>query len=42
MCGDCHCAIKAISKIVVRKIIVRDANRFHHFQNGLCSCRYYW
>ncbi len=42
MCGDCHCAVKVISKIVVRKIIVRDANRFHHFQNGLCSCRDYW
>ncbi len=42
MCGDCHCAIKVISKIVVRKIIVRDANCFHHFENGLCSCRDYW
>jgi hypothetical protein len=26
----------------VRKIIVRDANCFHHFENGLCSCRDYW
>ncbi len=42
MCGDCHFAIKVIWKIVVRKIIVRDANCFHHFENGLCSCRNYW
>jgi hypothetical protein len=22
--------------------MVRDANRFHHFQDGECSCRDYW
>eukprot|EP01018_Ginkgo_biloba_P022114 Gb_05939 [translate_table: standard] len=42
MCGDCHMAIKFISKIVGQEIIVRDANRFHHFKDGLCSCRDYW
>eukprot|EP01018_Ginkgo_biloba_P022102 Gb_10152 [translate_table: standard] len=42
MCGDCHTAIKLISKIVEREIIVRDANRFHHFKNELCSCGDYW
>eukprot|EP01018_Ginkgo_biloba_P019053 Gb_20266 [translate_table: standard] len=42
VCGDCHTATKFISKIVGRKIIVRDANRFHHFENGLCSCGDYW
>jgi hypothetical protein len=21
---------------------VRDRNRFHHFKNGLCSCRDFW
>eukprot|EP01018_Ginkgo_biloba_P026101 Gb_02613 [translate_table: standard] len=42
VCGDCHTATKFISKIVDRKIIVRDANRFHHFKNGLCSCGDYW
>eukprot|EP01018_Ginkgo_biloba_P037493 Gb_02032 [translate_table: standard] len=41
-CGDCHSATKFISKIVGREIIVRDANRFHHFKNGLCSCGDYW
>eukprot|EP01018_Ginkgo_biloba_P032702 Gb_11925 [translate_table: standard] len=42
MCGDCHSAIKYISKIVMREIIVRDTNRFHHFKDGVCSCRDYW
>ncbi|CAK9204512.1 unnamed protein product, partial [Sphagnum troendelagicum] len=42
VCGDCHTATKFISKLVGRAIIVRDANRFHHFENGLCSCRDYW
>eukprot|EP01018_Ginkgo_biloba_P003629 Gb_16327 [translate_table: standard] len=42
VCGDCHNASKFISKIVKREIIVRDANRFHHFKDGLCSCGDYW
>eukprot|EP01018_Ginkgo_biloba_P019743 Gb_26052 [translate_table: standard] len=42
VCGDCHNATKFISKIVGREIIVRDANRFHHFKGGLCSCGDYW
>eukprot|EP01018_Ginkgo_biloba_P034140 Gb_28037 [translate_table: standard] len=42
VCGDCHRAIKYISEIVKREIIVRDANRFHHFKDGLCSCGDYW
>eukprot|EP01018_Ginkgo_biloba_P028267 Gb_24755 [translate_table: standard] len=42
VCGDCHSAIKFISKIVEREIIVRDLNRFHHFKDGLCSCGDYW
>eukprot|EP01018_Ginkgo_biloba_P010114 Gb_03354 [translate_table: standard] len=42
VCGDCHVATKFISKIVRREIIVRDANRFHHFKDGLCSCGDYW
>lgn len=41
-CVDCHTAIKFISKIVDRKIIVRDSNRFHCFENGSCSCKDYW
>ncbi|GAV73408.1 PPR domain-containing protein/PPR_2 domain-containing protein/PPR_3 domain-containing protein/DYW_deaminase domain-containing protein [Cephalotus follicularis] len=42
MCNDCHSAFKFISHIYRRKIIVRDANRFHHFQGGACSCKDYW
>eukprot|EP01018_Ginkgo_biloba_P007785 Gb_19828 [translate_table: standard] len=42
ICGDCHSATKFISKIVNREIIMRDANRFHHFKDGLCSCGDYW
>eukprot|EP01018_Ginkgo_biloba_P018985 Gb_02561 [translate_table: standard] len=42
VCHDCHIAIKFISKIVQREIIVRDAIRFHHFNDGVCSCRDYW
>lgn len=42
VCGDCHIAVKLISKIAERKIIVRDTHRFHHFQNGVCSCGDYW
>lgn len=42
VCRDCHNAIKIISQIVDRVIIVRDMNRFHHFEHGLCSCGDYW
>eukprot|EP01018_Ginkgo_biloba_P029482 Gb_12585 [translate_table: standard] len=42
VCNDCHSATKFISKIVKREILVRDANRFHHFNDGLCSCGDYW
>ncbi|WMV20652.1 hypothetical protein MTR67_014037 [Solanum verrucosum] len=42
VCGDCHIAAKLISKITQRLIVVRDTNRYHHFQNGVCSCSDYW
>ncbi|CAO2828127.1 unnamed protein product [Amaranthus hypochondriacus] len=42
ICGDCHNAIKYISKLVQRVIVVRDLKRFHHFKNGECSCGDYW
>ncbi|KAL5228243.1 hypothetical protein ABZP36_016508 [Zizania latifolia] len=41
-CGDCHTALKIVSKLVGRLIIARDAKRFHHFENGVCSCKDYW
>ncbi|XP_039135807.1 pentatricopeptide repeat-containing protein At3g03580 [Dioscorea cayenensis subsp. rotundata] len=42
VCGDCHVATKYISKIVQREFLVRDANRFHLFKDGSCSCGDYW
>ncbi|KAK9122786.1 hypothetical protein Sjap_012388 [Stephania japonica] len=42
VCVDCHSAIKFISKVVQRKISVRDNSRFHHFMDGSCSCGDYW
>ncbi|XP_021757347.1 pentatricopeptide repeat-containing protein At4g02750-like [Chenopodium quinoa] len=42
ICEDCHTAIKHISKLERRLIIVRDSNRFHHFKQGECSCGDYW
>ncbi|KAL5981245.1 hypothetical protein ACLOJK_029166 [Asimina triloba] len=42
ICGDCHMAAKLISKVTNRKIIMRDASRFHCFDGGICSCGDYW
>ncbi|KAK8954796.1 Pentatricopeptide repeat-containing protein [Platanthera zijinensis] len=42
VCEDCHVAIKFISRIVNREIIIRDVNRYHYFKDGQCSCRDYW
>lgn len=42
VCGDCHSAFKIISQVTGREIFLRDANRFHQFLNGLCSCADYW
>ena len=42
VCSDCHTATKFISKVVGREIVARDANRFHHFKDGVCSCGDYW
>ncbi|CAI9107121.1 OLC1v1006409C1 [Oldenlandia corymbosa var. corymbosa] len=41
-CNDCHLAFKITSKVFQREIIVRDRNRFHHFKDGVCSCKDYW
>ncbi|KAG6640894.1 putative pentatricopeptide repeat-containing protein At5g52630 [Carya illinoinensis] len=42
VCGDCHTAIKFMSKCTGRVIIVRDNNRFHRFEDGRCTCGDYW
>ncbi|CAK9155750.1 unnamed protein product [Ilex paraguariensis] len=42
VCNDCHSWIKYVSKVSNRAIVVRDAYRFHHFEDGICSCKDYW
>ncbi|XP_043699091.1 pentatricopeptide repeat-containing protein At5g06540 [Telopea speciosissima] len=42
VCEDCHTVTKLVSKVFGRELIVRDRNRFHHFQGGACSCKDYW
>lgn len=42
VCDDCHTFSKFVSKYFEREIIVRDANRFHHFDCGVCSCGDFW
>ncbi|KAM7254542.1 hypothetical protein ACFE04_003940 [Oxalis oulophora] len=42
MCEDCHEAVKLMATATKRKIVVKDAGRFHHFENGECSCWDYW
>ncbi|KAG6514951.1 pentatricopeptide repeat-containing protein At4g21065-like [Zingiber officinale] len=42
VCKDCHSAIKLISKLWNRDVVVRDRSRFHHFRNGNCSCNSFW
>ena len=42
VCSDCHTATGFISKVTGREIVARDANRFHHFKDGVCSCGDYW
>lgn len=42
ICSDCHNAMKFVSKMYGREIVVRDVNRFHNFEEGKCSCGDYW
>lgn len=42
ICEDCHLAMKAISLVFNREIVVRDRSRFHTFIHGNCSCADYW
>jgi len=42
MCDDCHTAVKNISKITRREIIVGDTKVFHHLRDGNCFCGDYW
>ncbi|XP_027347451.1 pentatricopeptide repeat-containing protein At2g03880, mitochondrial [Abrus precatorius] len=42
ICGDCHIFAKLLSKLEQRHIVIRDPIRYHHFQDGVCSCGDYW
>ncbi|XP_030486152.2 pentatricopeptide repeat-containing protein At2g03880, mitochondrial [Cannabis sativa] len=42
ICGDCHVFAKLLSNREERSIVIRDPIRYHHFQNGKCSCGDYW
>lgn len=42
ICGDCHVFAKLLAKIENRIIVIRDPIRYHHFQDGACSCGDYW
>ncbi|OMP11367.1 hypothetical protein COLO4_03845 [Corchorus olitorius] len=42
ICGDCHTFAKLVAKMENRLIVIRDPIRYHHFQNGVCSCGDYW
>ncbi|KAL1203686.1 Pentatricopeptide repeat-containing protein [Cardamine amara subsp. amara] len=42
ICGDCHVFCKLVSKLENRGIVIRDPIRYHHFEDGQCSCGDYW
>ena len=42
ICEDCHLFMCCTSQVTGREIVVRDNMRFHHFQDGKCSCGNYW
>ncbi|KAM5585240.1 pentatricopeptide repeat-containing protein [Rosa sericea] len=42
ICCDCHSFIKLVSGVYNCRIVVRDQNRFHQFENGSCSCKDFW
>lgn len=42
ICGDCHIFAKLVAKVEHRVIVIRDPVRYHHFQEGACSCGDYW
>lgn len=42
ICHDCHSFIKLVSRVYNCRIVVRDQNRFHQFENGSCSCKDFW
>lgn len=41
VCTDCHNAVKMISKIESREIILADTKCIHQFKDGVCCCNGY-
>jgi len=41
-CLDCHNFFKTLTKLYPYELPLRDANRFHIFKNGQCSCGDYY
>ena len=39
VCADCHESTCIVSGLLNRTIIVKDANRWHSFESGKCSCK---
>lgn len=42
ICVDCHVFAKFVAKVEQRRIVIRDPIRYHHFEDGDCSCGDYW
>ncbi|ESQ52035.1 hypothetical protein EUTSA_v10017960mg [Eutrema salsugineum] len=42
ICIDGHNTCKMLSLITGRKLITKASKRFHHCENGVCSCQDYW
>lgn len=42
VCNDCHNFTKLISRIFNVEVVMRDRIRFHHFRDGMCSCKDFW
>lgn len=42
VCEDCHSFMKWVSKVYAKQIVVRDRTRFHHYRDGICSCKDFW
>ncbi|KAI9079102.1 hypothetical protein K1719_038941 [Acacia pycnantha] len=38
VCDDCHLAIKLMSYVISRELIMRDGHQFHHFKDGFYFC----
>ncbi|EOA14858.1 hypothetical protein CARUB_v10028179mg [Capsella rubella] len=39
LCKDCHDFVSILTRLVDKKITVRDGNQVHIFRNGECSCK---